>query len=207
MQKTILYLLLLLVSAASFPACHRQLARVQPTPQVSYQTVAVPGETTPTESFYVNTREQTRVVSAPNPLNESAVSVLGNDAVASTKSGVLSHPKLAKRMVAIRHLLDKHQAVSRKPLSVERKKHPKRVAEDTKGTLGLLGLIFSGAGLLLILIGGPLGLLFTIAGLVLSILGLKGRRRGMALAGLIISGITLLLFLVVVVLLASVGFS
>ncbi|TAE28140.1 MAG: hypothetical protein EAZ91_15175 [Cytophagales bacterium] len=109
-------------------------------------------------------------------------------------------------MVAIRHLLDKHQAVSRKPLSVERKKYLKRVAENTKGTLGLLGLIFSGAGLLLILLGGGLGLLFTIAGFVLSILGLKGPRRGMAIAGLIISGITLLLFLLVIALIASLGF-
>ena len=71
---------------------------------------------------------------------------------------------------------------------------------------GIIGLIFSILGLLIWCCGGFWGLIFTIPAIVLSILSLvKLGKNGLGITGIIISGITILLFILRIILLAILG--
>ncbi len=87
-------------------------------------------------------------------------------------------------------------------------------ATKAQDTVALLSLIFGGAGLLLLFVGGGFGLLLGIAGLVLGIIGLGRVKKGeapassktMALLGTIFGGVVALLGLIVVAAVSSSGF-
>ncbi len=74
------------------------------------------------------------------------------------------------------------------------------------GNLGLLSLIFGGAGVLLVFIPaiGIIGLLSGIAGFVLGLIALKrGEKKTMPIIGMVLGGLVILLFIVAIAVIAS----
>lgn len=79
---------------------------------------------------------------------------------------------------------------------------------DSKGTMGIVGLALGAVGLILtFLLSVPYGILLAIPGLIFSIIGLKGSRRGFAIAGLVLNALAILLVILIVVAFATLGFS
>ena len=74
-------------------------------------------------------------------------------------------------------------------------------------TLALLGFIFTLTGFLLSLVPGIIaliGFLLVLLGFIFSLIGLDSNRRGLAIAGVVIGGVYLLLFLIVLIAAASI---
>ena len=97
-----------------------------------------------------------------------------------------------------------------KEKSIVERASPSKFTKDKKAhggegsTAALLGFIFSLVGFIGTFIGlGFIALALLIAGLVLSIVGLKSDRKGLALTGLIFSIIGLVVWLLLIVLIAS----
>lgn len=84
-------------------------------------------------------------------------------------------------------------------------------SDNTKNIFAILGFSLAIVSLILIFLWASpflffLGLSFSISGLVLSILGLKAPRKGFAIAGIVISSLSLLLGLLFLALFAAVLF-
>lgn len=204
MKKFTLYSLIPIILLVFVTSCHRQLARVQPTPATPYQTL-------------ISADEKALIrIDAPQKSNQPVANGLSvteyphqvaqSEIVASTKPTVEPKHRLAKKMVRIQKLLSNASMTDSKASSAKPQTRIKKIAADPKGTLGLLGLIFGAGSILLMVLGSGIGILLAVIGLVLSILGLKGPRRTMAIIGLVLSAIALVLLLVVVAALASLGF-
>jgi len=85
-------------------------------------------------------------------------------------------------------------------------KQPEFQEGGSGGKLGLLSLIFGGAGVLLVFLPiiGLLGLLSGIAGFVLGLIALKrGEKKTMPIIGMVLGGLVILLFIVAIAVVAS----
>ncbi len=79
-----------------------------------------------------------------------------------------------------------------------KKKLSRHLADEPKEskTLGILSVVTSGIGLILLFAGTPVFLIFSLAGIILGIIGLKNKKKTMALIGLIVGGVSVLLILI-----------
>ncbi len=130
-----------------------------------------------------------------------------SEIVASAKPLAALHPSLAKKMIRIQKQLMSVSTSEKKESAVNRVTKIRK-ATDSKGTMGIVGLALGAVGLILtFLLSAPYGILLAVPGLIFSIIGLKGSRRGLAIAGVIVNTLALVLLIVVVIAVATLGFT
>ncbi len=83
------------------------------------------------------------------------------------------------------------QKIIKKKLSGHSADEPK----ESK-TLGILSVVTGGIGLILLFAGTPVFLIFSLAGIILGIIGLKNKKKTLALIGIILGAVPILLLVI-----------
>ncbi len=202
MKKTIQYFTLSAILLLSNLSCHRQLARVQPTPSPHYQSVVSVDDEVPLP--VENQTDPALPVTSPVTNQPTTTSEQPVVTTAIVKAGPTE--RLTKKMAGVQKRMASLSASEKKGLIVNPATKIKKTA-DSKGTMGIVGAILGAASLILVAVGAPIGILLAIPGLIFSIIGLRGSRRGLAIAGVVLNALALALLLILVVAIATFGFS